>query len=140
MSPRKSSFALNWMRRTQQLRKEAHLFYLVCRHPRTRWYTRLIAAAPAAYLVSPIQLIPNFIPVIGCLDDLLVLFVGAKVLRRITPADVLAECRQLADAAETRRNEDVRWTAAFLAPALIVTVWLLMAIGASTLLAAYIYH
>jgi uncharacterized membrane protein YkvA (DUF1232 family) len=78
--------------------------------------------------------------VIGFLDDILVLFVGIKVLRKITPVDVLTECRALADAAETHRKEEIRGTAATVAPFVIVTVWLLMAITASALLAAYIYH
>jgi uncharacterized membrane protein YkvA (DUF1232 family) len=70
----------NWRRRAQQLPNEAHVFYLVFKHRRTRWYARLVAACAAAYVVSPVQLIPNFIPVIGCLDDLLVLFVAMKLL------------------------------------------------------------
>jgi uncharacterized membrane protein YkvA (DUF1232 family) len=134
------SFAANWRRRAQQLQKEAHVFYFVFKHPRTRWYARLIAACSAGYVFSPIQLIPNFIPVIGCLDDVLVLLVGAKLLQRITPPDVLTECRALADAAETRRNEEVRWVASVAAPIAIVAVWFLAAITASALLAAYIYH
>jgi hypothetical protein len=74
------------------------------------------------------------------MDDVLVLFVGVKLLQRITPADVLTECRDLADAAETRRNEEVRWVAAVAAPLAIATVWFLAAITASALLAAYVYH
>ena len=124
----------------ERLQKEAHVFYFVFKHRRTRWYARLVAAGTAGYLFSPIQLIPNFIPVIGFLDDALVLFFGVKVLQRITPPDVFAECRALADAAEVRRKEEIRWTAAVAAPLAIVTVWLLAAITASALLAAYIYH
>jgi len=85
------AFAVRWKRRAQQLQKEAHVFYFVFKHPRTRWYARLVAACAAGYVFSPIQLIPNFIPVIGCLDDVLVLVVGAKLLQKITPVDVLAE-------------------------------------------------
>jgi uncharacterized membrane protein YkvA (DUF1232 family) len=136
----KPSFATSWRRRAQQLQKESHVFYFVFKHPRTRWYTRMIAACAAGYVFSPVQLIPNFIPVIGCLDDVVVLVVGAKLLQKFTPADVLAECRELADAAETRRNEEVRWVAAVAAPFAIATVWFLAAIVASALMAAYIYH
>jgi uncharacterized membrane protein YkvA (DUF1232 family) len=140
MAPSLPPIAFNWRRQAQQLHKEAHVFYFVFKHPRTRWYTRLIAAGAGVYLFSPIQLIPNFIPVIGSLDDLLVLFVGVRLLRRITPADVLNECRELADAAETRRKEEIRWRVAVLAPAVMVTVWFLTAIVASALMAAYVYH
>jgi uncharacterized membrane protein YkvA (DUF1232 family) len=135
-----SAFAVSWKQRAQRLQKEAHVFYFVVKHPRTRWYARLVAACTAGYLLSPIQLIPNFIPVIGCLDDVLVVFVGVKLLRRITPADVLAECRDLADAAEMRRNEEIRSTGAVVVSVVIVTVWLLAAVTASALMAAYIRH
>lgn len=134
------AFAVNWKRQAQRLQKDAHVFYFVFKHPRTRWYARLVAACPAGYLLSPIQLIPNFIPVIGCLDDLLILFVGAKLLQRITPADVLTECRELADAAEARRNEEIGSTATVVASVVIVIVWLLAAGAGSALVAAYFLH
>jgi uncharacterized membrane protein YkvA (DUF1232 family) len=129
-----------WTQRVQRVQKEAHVFYLVFKHPRTRWYARLVAACTAGYLVSPIQLIPNFIPVIGSLDDLLVLFVGMKLLQRMTPPDVLNECRERADAAETRRKEESRWAASVVAPIAVATVWIVAAVAASALMAAYIYH
>jgi len=129
-----------WTQRVQRVQKEAHVFYLVFKHPRTRWYGRLVAASTAGYLFSPIQLIPNFIPVIGSLDDMLVLFVGLKLLRRITPADVLIECRELAEAAEMRRKEKTTGAASVIAPVVIFTMWILAAITASALMAAYIYH
>jgi uncharacterized membrane protein YkvA (DUF1232 family) len=135
-----SAFVVSWKQRAQRLQKEAHVFYFVVKHPRTRWYARLVAACTAGYLLSPIQLIPNFIPVIGCLDDVLVVFVGVKLLRRFTPPDVLTECRELADAAEMRRNEEIRSTAAVVVSVVIVTVWLLAAVTASALMAAYIRH
>ena len=95
---------------------------------------RTFASCTAAYLFSPIQLIPSFIPVIGILDDLVVVFLGLKLLQRITPADVLTECRGLADAGEVRRKEKI----GSVASVAIVTVWLLAAYIASALMAAYI--
>jgi uncharacterized membrane protein YkvA (DUF1232 family) len=132
--------SLTWTQRVQQLQKEAHVFYLVFKHPGTHWYGRLVAACTAGYLFSPIQLIPNFIPVIGSLDDMLVLFAGAKLLNKITPADVLLECRERADAAENRRKEETRWTKSVVAPIAILTVWILAAVTASALLTAYVYR
>lgn len=131
---------MTWTQRAQTLRKEAHVFYLLFKHRRTRWYARLVAACAAGYVLSPIQLIPNFIPVIGTLDDVLVLFLGIKLLQRITPPDVLTECRELADAAETLRKEEARWASSVVAPIVIGTAWFLAAIVASALLAAYIRH
>ncbi len=127
-----------WRRQAERLHKEALVFYFAFRHPRVRWYARLVAACTAGYLFSPIQLIPNFIPVIGCMDDLLILLLGVKVLQRIIPADVLAECRERAEAAEVRRKEEVRSVAAALGSAAIVSLWLLAAVAASILMAAHI--
>ena len=71
---------------------------------------------------------------------MLVLFLGAKLIQRLTPANVLIECRELADVAETRRREDTRWRVTVAVPVAIVTVWFLAAIIVSALMAAYIHH
>jgi uncharacterized membrane protein YkvA (DUF1232 family) len=135
-----SAFAAGWRQRTQRLQKEAHVFYFLFKHPGTPWYAKSVAALAAGYVLSPIQLIPNFIPVIGSVDDLAVLFVGIKLLQKITPVEVLSQCRQRADAAEALRIEEKRWMASAVAPIVIATVWVLAAITASALMAAYIYH
>ncbi len=132
--------AMSWRQQARRVQKQAHVCYFVFKDPRTRWYAKLVAACTAGYLFSPIQLIPSGIPVIGFLDDLLVLFLGVKLLYRITPPDVLDDCRRLADAAEVRRREEVRSLPTVLACVAIGVVWLLAAITAGGLLAAYIYH
>ena len=104
------------------------------------WYAKLVVACTAAYLLSPIQLIPSFIPVIGFLDDLLVVVVGVKLLRRIIPPDVLAECRQLAAAAELRRNLETRSSLAVIGMVAIASLWLLTAVTATALIAQYIHR
>jgi uncharacterized membrane protein YkvA (DUF1232 family) len=140
MAASEAVLAGTWTQRVHRLQKEAHVFYLVFKHPRTHWYAKLVAACAAGYVFSPIQLIPNFIPVIGSLDDILVLFVGSRVLRKITPDDVLVECRELAEAAEMRRKEKTTGAASVVAPIVIATVWILAAITASALMATYIYR
>jgi len=137
---RSQSSARSWKQQAQRVHKEADVFYFVFKHPRTRWYTKGAAACSAGYLFSPVQLIPSFIPVIGFLDDFLVLILGAKLVKRLTPPDVLSECRALADAAETRRNEDPSSGFARFGLILIAALWLLAAVTASALVAAYIYH
>jgi uncharacterized membrane protein YkvA (DUF1232 family) len=132
--------AAGWRGQAQRLQKEAHVFYFVFKHPSTRWYARLLAVCTAGYLFSPIQLIPSFIPVIGLLDDVAVLFLGAKLLKKITPPDVLTECRQLADVAAIRRREEIRSTAAAVTSTVIATLWLLAAVAGSTLVASYLRH
>ena len=96
--------ATTWTAKAQRLRTEAHVFYLVFKHLRTPWYARVVAACSVGYIFSPVQLIPNFIPVIGFLDDFLVLHLGAKLLWNLTPPDVLAECRE---SAHVRRGEGI---------------------------------
>ena len=134
---REPESAVSWKERALRLQKEAHVFYFVFRHRRTPWYTRLIALCTAGYLFSPIQVIPNYIPVIGLLDDFLVLFLGVKVLRRITPKDVLAECRLMADDAEVRRKEKIRSTGAVIASIAVVSVWLVAAFAGTALMLRY---
>ena len=131
---------MSWRQRTQRLQKEAHVFYFAFKHPRTPWYAKFVAACTAGYPLSPIQLIPSFVPIIGFLDDFLVLFLGAKLLQRIIPADVLAECRQSADAAEKRRNGKITSSGRTIATLAIATVWVLLAVAVSGLIAAYISH
>jgi uncharacterized membrane protein YkvA (DUF1232 family) len=136
----KPAFAKNWKEQAQRLQKEAHVFYFVFKHRGTNWYARMVALCAAGYLFSPIQLVPNYIPVIGVLDDVLVVFLGAKLIQRITPPHVLAECRGLADAAEVRRKEKIKSRAAVVASIAIATVWVLAAVVASALMAAYFRH
>ena len=105
-----------------------------------RWYARLVAGCTAGYLLSPIQLIPSYIPGIGFLDDLAVLFLGAKLLQKITPLDVMTECRELAEEADVRRKGEIGWAAAVAVPAVVVALWLLSAIATSALMASYLHH
>ncbi|MFA6108448.1 MAG: YkvA family protein [Candidatus Latescibacterota bacterium] len=98
--------------------------YLAARHPRTPWYARLVVLAVVAYALSPIDLIPDFVPVFGYLDDLVLLPLGIALAVRLVPAPVLAECRaQAKEIAVGPRG--LTWVAG----ALIVALWLAAAIG-----------
>ena len=136
--PPEPASVMSWRQQAQQVQTQAHVFYLAFKHPRMPWYARLVAACTAGYLLSPIQLIPSFIPVIGFMDDFLVLFVGVKLLQRITPPDVLLECRQHAEHVSERRKAEGRSTAAIVAAVVVATVWLLTVVAANGLMAAYI--
>jgi uncharacterized membrane protein YkvA (DUF1232 family) len=67
--------------------------YLILKHPHSSRLAKVVAGLSVGYVFSPLQLIPNFIPVVGWLDDAAVLYAGMRVLTRITPAAVMAECR-----------------------------------------------
>jgi uncharacterized membrane protein YkvA (DUF1232 family) len=78
--------------------QDIRCLYFIFRHPATRWYARALLFFPLAYLCSPIQLIPNFIPVLGQMDDLFVIWLSGKLVRRLVDPIVLSDCRARAAA------------------------------------------
>lgn len=79
--------------RARHLKAESFALYLAARDPRTPWYTKLIVAGIVAYAFSPIDLIPDFVPVLGYLDDLILIPMGIAFAVKLTPDLILAECR-----------------------------------------------
>ncbi len=79
--------------RVRQLRREVHALVLAARDPRTPWYAKWLVAGVVAYALSPIDLIPDFIPVLGYLDDLILVPLGIVIAIKLIPPQVLAECR-----------------------------------------------
>jgi uncharacterized membrane protein YkvA (DUF1232 family) len=129
-----------WGEKARELQKQAHVFYFAFKHPKTPWYARLIAACAAGYLFSPIQIIPSFIPVIGFMDDLVVLVVGFKLIQKAMPPEVLQECRDRAEAAEVQRKLEVRSLARFAVFIAIAVLWLILAITGSLLVVSHFRH
>ncbi len=122
----------------QGLSKEALVLYFAFRHPRVRWYARLVAAFTVVYLLSPVQLIPSWIPVIGFLDDFLVLYLGVKLLRKMIPREVLAECRQRAETVEAQKKEKIKSAAATFGAAAVLSLWFLGTIASLLLMLKYV--
>lgn len=88
---------INWAKlRFATLLTEIQLLKQLVSHPDSGVMTKMVAAGSVAYLLSPIQLIPSFIPVIGQLDDLFVVYIGMKLVRRLAPLEVLRECESKA--------------------------------------------
>lgn len=85
---------MSWKEKARALKREALALNLACRDPRTPWYAKALGAAVLAYALSPIDLIPDFIPVLGWLDDLILVPLGVLAVRALIPAGVLAECRE----------------------------------------------
>jgi uncharacterized membrane protein YkvA (DUF1232 family) len=77
---------------------DIRFLYFVFINPVTPWYARVLLFLPLAYLCSPIQLIPNFIPVLGQMDDLFVIWLSNRLVRRLVNSKVLDECRERAAA------------------------------------------
>lgn len=80
--------------RAGQLFKQFRTILRALRHPGVPWYAKAVCGCAVLYVASPIQIIPNFIPVIGQLDDVLVITLSLKLLKRCVPPEVLDECRK----------------------------------------------
>ncbi len=91
-----------WRSRAQKPLVDVCTVYLVLKHPKAPIAAKGVAAVTVGYMLSPIQLIPSFIPVIGWMDDLAVLWLGSKMLRTLTPDAILLECRSNAGGMATR--------------------------------------
>lgn len=128
---------LNRLRaQARQLKCDTYAVYLALRDPRVPWYTRALAAVVAGYALSPLDLVPDIIPVLGYLDDLILVPLGIALVLRLLPAEVLADCR--VRAAETLDSGALNTQAARLATAIIVAIWLLLAaLGLSLLARAF---
>ena len=88
-----------WKKWAKRLKSETYALYLAYKDPRVPLHAKLFAGFVAAYALSPIDLIPDFIPVLGYLDDLIILPIGIYIASRMIPKDILDECRKKAEAA-----------------------------------------
>jgi uncharacterized membrane protein YkvA (DUF1232 family) len=84
------------------LRRDAHAIYLASRDPRVPWYVKILAIAIAGYALSPIDFIPDFIPVLGYLDDLIIVPLGIWLVVALIPEEVMLEYRAIANVAAQR--------------------------------------
>jgi uncharacterized membrane protein YkvA (DUF1232 family) len=118
-----------WKQAAHRLKRDVHALYFAYRDPRTPWPAKLMALAVVAYALSPLDLIPDPVPVLGYLDDLLLLPVGIWLTLRLIPPGVMADARCTAAQAEVT-GAGVGWVAA----ALIVLVWLAVMVWAGSFL------
>ena len=103
-------FRIRWRQRAEELDVTTRSRYLASKDPRTPWYAKGIALFVAAYPVSPVQVLPSFLPVVGYLDDFLVVAIGLRLALRMIPPAVLAECRERARADTEVRSFPARIT------------------------------
>jgi uncharacterized membrane protein YkvA (DUF1232 family) len=102
------------------LKHEVMTLWFACRDPRTPWYARVLTMLIVAYALSPIDLIPDFIPVLGYLDELILLPVGIYLVLKLVPEEALADARARAQSwVESRQLKPRNWIAA----AVIVLAW-----------------
>lgn len=99
------------------LKREVHAIYLAAQSPRVPWYTKWLAMAVVGYALSPIDLIPDFIPILGYVDDLIIVPLGIWLVLSLIPEDVMIACR-------ARANEAVTGPLGKIAAIAIVAIWI----------------
>jgi uncharacterized membrane protein YkvA (DUF1232 family) len=118
-----------WKEKARALKRETYAVYLACRDPRVPWYGRVLAACVVGYAFSPIDLIPDPVPVLGYLDDLILIPLGIAMVLKTIPSEVMTECREQAAIAMTG-GKPKNWIAA----AIIVAIWIVLALAAIALI------
>ncbi len=103
----------------RKLKKDTYAVYLASIDQRVPWYVRILAGLTVAYAFSPIDLIPDFIPILGYLDDLIIVPLGIWLVLKMIPPQVLAECREKA-AAQIERGKPINRAAAVV----IIAIWI----------------
>ena len=115
------------------LEKETYALYLAYRDPRVPWYAKAFAAFVVAHTLSPIDIIPDFIPVLGYLDDLIITPLGIYLALKMIPAEVMAEAHQ--QAAQAKMDGRIHSRAGI---AIVVAIWLLGAALIAILIYRYV--
>jgi len=118
----KSNHNMRWFdkikTKARELKKETYALAMAYRHPQTPWYAKVFAAVVVAYAFSPIDLIPDFIPVLGYLDDLILVPLGITLALKMIPDEILEEARARA-ADEFKDGKPRNWTVG----AVIILIW-----------------
>jgi uncharacterized membrane protein YkvA (DUF1232 family) len=110
----------SWKEKVKRLKTDVYALYLAFRDRRTPWYAKAFIILIVAYALSPVDLIPDFIPVLGYLDDLILVPAGIYLAIKMVPGEVFAECRR--QAVSEKLSTRARWVAV----AVVILVWLLV--------------
>ena len=119
-----------WKRQVARLKGETYALYLAYRDPRTPWYGKVFAACVAGYALSPVDLVPDPIPILGYLDDLILVPLGVFLALKMIPPGVLDDCRE-----EARLRMDGEGPPNRAAAAVIIVLWILAAVAIVTIAA-----
>ena len=111
---------MTWQERVRNLKRDVVAIAFALRDPRVPWYAKAVGACVVAYALSPIDLIPDFVPVLGYLDDLVLVPLGLLLVLRLIPADILAEHRAAAAAVVARPVSRA-------GAAVVIAIWVLAA-------------
>lgn len=119
---KKIGIVAKWKTKAKALKHEITALYLASRDPRTPWYAKAFMFLVLAYAISPIDLIPDFIPVVGYLDDLIIIPAGIYLAIKMIPSRIMQECREKAQ--NNRVDSKIRW----IGLSIILAVWALVII------------
>jgi uncharacterized membrane protein YkvA (DUF1232 family) len=111
----------HWKKRVKALKSETYAIYLAAKDPRVPWVAKALIFFVVAHTLSPIDLIPDFIPILGYLDDLIIAPLGIAIAIKLIPSEVLLECREQAQQIFADDQPPNKWAAV-----LIITIWLLL--------------
>jgi len=114
--------------RARALKNEAYAIYLAAKDPRTPWYAKALIYFVVAHTFSPIDLIPDFIPILGYLDDLIITPLGIALAIRLIPAEVLAEARL------TVATHGMERRVMYVGAGIIIIIWILAIIWGATII------
>lgn len=117
-----AQFFEGWKKRVRHLKIEVYTLYLAYKDPRVPWYAKIFAACVIGYAFSPIDLIPDPIPILGYLDDLILVPLGILLALKMIPKEVLVECREQAQKIMLQGKPVNR-----MAAVVIVAVWAVLA-------------
>src|SRR5215217_4574507 len=123
----------SWKQHARQLSAQTYALYLAYRHPRTPWYAKVFAALVVGYVFSPIDPIPDFIPGVGLLDEMVVVPIGILIAAKMIPRDILEECREKA-----REVAEGEKPVSRVAAVVVVAIWLLCG-ALAVFLALYLF-
>ena len=110
----------DWKQEAHRLEHEIHAIYLAYKDPRTPLYAKIFAACVIGYAFSPIDLIPDTIPILGYLDDLILIPLGIAILIKMIPPKILQECREKAQVTQ-RVGKQKSW----IAGSIIIAIWII---------------
>lgn len=118
-----------WKRRARGFKKDAYVLYYAYQDPRMPWYAKLFVLCVAGYVLSPIDLVPDFIPVLGYLDDLILIPLGINLAIKMIPGPVLAESRRKVETrllVKPKSRVGVLLVTLFWSLVIVLVVWLIV--------------
>ncbi|CAG9613325.1 hypothetical protein BACCIP111899_02539 [Bacillus rhizoplanae] len=119
----------------KNLKKQLLVLYLAYQDERVPWYAKLFTMLVVAYAFSPIDLIPDFIPILGYLDDLILVPLGVYLALRLIPEEVLEDCKREIEE-KSLVNKPKNWITGFL----IIIIWLIVFVWIGNIVLSYMNH